>query len=44
MFIKMKKFLIKSRIMGYMNDETERLTNQVAALPFKMIHLTEKWD
>jgi hypothetical protein len=44
MFIKMKKFLIKSRIMGYMNEETDRLMHQVEALPFKMIHMTEKWD
>lgn len=44
MFIKMKKFLIKTRLMGYMNEETDRLANQVAALPFKMIHMTEKWD
>ena len=44
MFIKMKKFLIESRIMGYLSEETDRLTKQVQALPFKMIHLTEKWD
>jgi len=44
MFIKMKKFLIKSRIMGYLTEETEKLTKQLEALPFKMIHMTEKWD
>lgn len=44
MFIKMKKFLIKSRIMGYLTEESERLTKQLEALPFKMIHMTEKWD
>jgi hypothetical protein len=44
MFIKMKKFLIKSRIMGYLSEETERLTTQLQSLPFKMIHLTENWE
>jgi hypothetical protein len=44
MFIRLKKFLIKSRIMGYYNEENERLANQLENLPFKMIHMTERWD
>jgi hypothetical protein len=44
MFIKMKKFLIKNRIMGYLSEESERLSMQMQSLPYKMPHMTEKWD
>jgi len=43
MFIKFKKFLMKSRLLSYINEETDRLTQQVQNMPFKMIHMTEDW-
>ena len=44
MFIRLKKFLIKERLLTYHAEETSRLAAHVAALPFKQLHLTEKWD
>ena len=44
MFIKLKKFLIKERLLTYQGEENDRLAAQVLALPFKQLHLTEKWD
>lgn len=44
MFIRLKKFLISSRFLTYINEDAERLQKQIDALPFKMPHLTEKWD
>jgi hypothetical protein len=44
MFVQFKKFLFKSRILSYGNEEIERSMKQLQALPFQQIHLTEKWD
>jgi hypothetical protein len=44
MFIRLKKFLIKERLLTYQAEETTRLAAQIAALPFKQLHMTEKWD
>ena len=44
MFIRFKKFLMKSRLLAYLGEETARLTQQIQALPFKQIHLSEDWD
>jgi hypothetical protein len=44
MFIKFKKFLFQSRILTYAHEETERLFAQLKNMPFKEIHLKEKWD
>ena len=44
MFVQFKKFLFKSRILSYGNEEIERSMKQIQALPFQQIHLTEKWD
>lgn len=41
MFIKFKKFLFQSRILTFGNEETQRLINVVANLPYKEPHLTE---
>lgn len=44
MFIKFKKFLFQSRILTFGNEETQRLVNIVANLPYKEPHLSEQWD
>jgi hypothetical protein len=44
MFIRLKKFLLKSRLLVYLGEETDRLAARVQSLPFKQLHLTEKWD
>ena len=44
MFIKFKKFLVKSRILGYETLEQEKLAKQVEALPFKQLHMSEDWE
>lgn len=44
MFIRLKKFLFKSRIMVFVNEEAERLATRLDNMPFKQIHMTEKWD
>jgi hypothetical protein len=44
MFIRLKKFLLKSRLLVYVGEETDRLAARVQSLPFKQLHLTEKWD
>lgn len=43
MFIRFKKFLMQSRILAYLGEETDRLAKQTAALPFKAMHLSENW-
>ena len=35
MFIRFKKFLIKSRILAYVSVETDKLLKEIEALPFK---------
>lgn len=44
MYIRFKQFLFQSRILTFQSEEFDRLLRQVQALPFKEIHLTEKWD
>ena len=44
MIIRLKKFLISSRFLTYTSEVADRLQKQIDALPFKMPHLTEKWD
>lgn len=44
MYIKFKKFLFQSRILTYANEEADRVIKQLKSMPFKEIHLTEKWD
>lgn len=44
MYIKFKKFLFQSRILTYANEEADRVIKQLKNMPFKEIHLTEKWD
>ena len=44
MFIRLKKFLMKSRLLVYVKEEQERMASQIKALPFKQAHLTENWD
>ena len=43
MFIRFKKFLMQSRILAYLGEETDRLSKQTSALPYKAMHLTENW-
>jgi len=35
MFIRFKKFLMRSRLLAYIGEETDRLTKQAEGLPFK---------
>ena len=35
---------MKSRILQYVGEETDRIAQQVINMPFKQIHLTEKFD
>ena len=44
MILRMKQFLFKSRILTYTSEEFLRNAKQTASMPFKEIHLTEKWD
>lgn len=44
MLIRLKKFLFESRILVYTGEEFDRLIKQAVAMPFKEIHMTEKWD
>jgi hypothetical protein len=44
MFIRLKKFLMNSRILTYSGVELERTMNQLATMPFKEIHITENWE
>jgi hypothetical protein len=41
MFIRLKKFLITSRLLTFYEEEQNRLTQQILNMPFKMPHLTE---
>jgi len=44
MLIRFKKFLFKSRILTYWAKENEQEEKLLKNMPFKQIHLTEKWD
>jgi hypothetical protein len=44
MFIRFKKFLFQSRLLTYTHEEFDRLAAQVRNLPYKLPHLSERWD
>lgn len=44
LFIQLKKFLLKKRLLTSVEEEAERLAAQVENLPFKQMHMEEKWD
>jgi hypothetical protein len=44
MFVKLKKFLFKSRILSYANTLGDKLEKQLSNMPKRVPHLTEKWD
>jgi len=44
MFVKLKKFLFKSRILSYANQLGDKLQKQLSNMPVRQPHLTEKWD
>jgi hypothetical protein len=44
MLVRLKKFLFKSRILTYGQEENKRDVERLNALPFQQIHLTEQWD
>lgn len=44
MMIKLKKFLLKNRIVQYVTEESRRIHAQIDSMPFKEVHMTEKWD
>ena len=44
MFIRFKKFLMQQRILTYIMEEESKVSQQIDSLPFKQIHLNEKWD
>ena len=44
LFIRLKKFLIKNRIIGFAKQNNERIMKQINAMPFKEVHQTEPWD
>jgi hypothetical protein len=44
MFIRFKKFLFQSRILNFFDEEMERTFKILQNMPYKLPHLTEKWD
>lgn len=44
MFLRLKKFLVRSRILQYSGIEAARIDQQLASMPYKLMHLTEDWD
>lgn len=44
MFLRLKKFYFRERILQHSEENIERATKQAQSLPFQQMHLTEKWD
>lgn len=44
MLIRLKKYYFKQRILQYNEERFQLSQKQASALPFKQMHLTEKWD
>ena len=44
MLIRLKKFYFKQRILQYNEERYQLSQKQASAMPFKQMHLTEKWD
>lgn len=43
MFLRIKKFLIKNRILEYTNKNMDTLMTRLENMPYKMPHMTENW-
>jgi hypothetical protein len=44
LFVRLKKYYFKERILQYGTETMDRLVKQSQSLPFQQMHLTEKWD
>ena len=44
MFLRLKKFYFKERILQYGTENIELAVKQSQSMPYQAMHLTEKWD
>lgn len=44
MFLRLKKFLIKSRILQFQQHETEKATERIMNMPYKAMHIQQDFD
>jgi superfamily I DNA and RNA helicase len=44
MFLRLKKWYFRERILQYGTERLDQIDKQIESMPWKQIHLSEKWD